>query len=741
MEVLELVLLLLVATLLSSVLDEILPHVSLPLVQIGLGVVIALISPKLAGVSIDPELFLVLFIGPLLFDETRHVDKLAIWRNKWSIVSLAVGLVIVCALAVGYVTHLFAPSIALASAFALGAALGPTDAAAVAAMGKDVKLTSRQKALLSGEALINDASGVVSFQFAIAAAVTGAFSLLDASTSFLFSFFGGVAIGLVLGGVLRTLKRVLRSFGLENATVSTVLEVLAPFIFFLGAEHFGGSGILAVVAGGLVMNVAAPKSNPYAAKANIVSNSVWEILIFVINGVVFVTLGMQIPNGISPTWEDVRFSTAFLLGLVLLITFVITFVRFLWLLVLEILAKPENELAAPQTGTIVLTQKQAEAAKAIDPFADPLERKRIESGEEDALMIGNRKRSLKELCHSALITTLAGPKGAVTMSVIMTIPFHTESGAGFPFRDMLIFLASGVIVCTLLLANFLLPILAKGESQTEEPDNIKHVQIRILRQVIAELSDNMNPSNEKATRYVFRRYRERIRVLRASTVDAEAVKRLRLVVLEEQQEAVHQEILEGEVSKEIGQRFADKLKRMHRSVSRGSYSLGPLRSLLSKPRRAHIKPSLSGQIVDNWDGTNETELKREEIYRLVLETETRAITALEPYLKSDDANLANAAAYLIAEHQNILTNSKTEHDGDASETLKMQTAPMDLRHAMHAERNAENLRVKEVLAEGYRMELEKIQEYYAAGKISRKTARELREEVYLLQMDASDALE
>lgn len=741
MEVLELVLLLLVATLLSSVLDEILPHVSLPLVQIALGIVIVILRPELSSVSIDPELFLLLFIGPLLFDETRHVDKLALWRNKWSIVSLAIGLVIVCALAVGFVTNMYAPSVTLAAAFALGAALGPTDAAAVSALGKDVKLTARQKALLSGEALINDASGVVSFQFAIAAVTTGAFSMWEAGESFLLTFFGGIAIGLLLGFVLRFAKRLLRTFGLENATVSTILEVLAPFVLYLCAEHFEVSGILAVVAGGLLMNVGAPKSNPYAAKANIVSNSVWEVLIFVINGIVFVMLGMQIPNGISPTWEDTRFSTAFLFGLVFVITLVITVVRFAWLLVIELVAKPENELAAPATGTIILTKKQEDEAKALDPFADPLERKRIEAGEEDAVMVGNRKRSLKELCHSALVTTLAGPKGAVTMSVILTIPFQLESGASFPFRDMLIFLASGVIVCTLLLANFLLPVLAKGDGESEKPDEVKRIQIRILKQVVAELTDNMDAKNEKATRYVFRRYRERLRVLRASTVDPAAVRTLRLVVLEEQQEAVHKEIVHGSISKGVGQRFADKLKRMRKSVTRGRYAFAPLRALIPA-RRPKIKPSLAGQIVDNWDGTNETERQQEEIYLLTLKTEERAITVLEPYLKSDDANLASAATFLINEHQNIINNTKIAHEESAAEALKAQTAPMgSIRDAMHAERNAENLRVKEVLAEGYRIELEKIQEYYANGKISRKTARELREEVYLLQMDASDALE
>lgn len=123
----------------------------------------------------------------------------------------------ITALVVGFVLNLIVPSIPLAAAFALGAALGPTDAAAVAAMGKDVKLTDRQKSLLSGEALFNDASGVVAFEFAIAAAITGTFSLANATATFLFDFVGGVVVGLVLAAIVMFVLGRVRALGLENA--------------------------------------------------------------------------------------------------------------------------------------------------------------------------------------------------------------------------------------------------------------------------------------------------------------------------------------------------------------------------------------------------------------------------------------------------------------------------------------------------------------------------------------------
>ena len=162
MESFEIVLLLLGCVLVSSIFDQVFSRLAMPLVQIALGAVVGfLIAEDPSAVISDPELFLLIFIAPLLFDESRHADKGALWKNKGHIISLAIGLVFITALVVGFVLNLIVPSIPLVAAFALGAALGPTDAAAVAAMGKDVKLTDRQKSLLSGEALFNDASGVV----------------------------------------------------------------------------------------------------------------------------------------------------------------------------------------------------------------------------------------------------------------------------------------------------------------------------------------------------------------------------------------------------------------------------------------------------------------------------------------------------------------------------------------------------------------------------------------------------
>ncbi|MFR3090712.1 MAG: cation:proton antiporter [Eggerthella lenta] len=292
------------ARLLSSVIDQLVPKVSSP-------------HPDRAGpahraghghadhIAFDPNLFLVLFIAPLLYDEAKNLDKKALWENKRPVLSLAVGLVIASALIIGFAVNWLVPSIPLAAAFALGAALGPTDAVSVASLSKQVKIPARSRNILESESIINDASGIVSFQFAIAAAVTGTFSLVGATANFFFAFLGGVLVGVALGLTGNFIVRRVRSWGLENTTFHVLFEVFVPFIVYLVANALGTSGIIAVVAAG-ILNVVSPRAiGPSVSRMNIVSASVWRVLTFALNGIVFVLLGTQLPRAMQRTWENV----------------------------------------------------------------------------------------------------------------------------------------------------------------------------------------------------------------------------------------------------------------------------------------------------------------------------------------------------------------------------------------------------------------------------------------------------
>ena len=695
MEMLEFVLLLLAAVLVSAVLDQMMPRVSLPLVQIAIGAIVILLVGTPVDVAIDPELFLVLFIAPLLFDESRHASKRGLWDNKGSIVSLAIGLVIVTVLVVGFVLNWIEPSIPLAAAFALGAALGPTDAVAVTALGKDIRLTGRQKSLLSGEALINDASGVVSFQFAIAAAVTGAFSLVDAAQSFAISFFGGIAIGLIVGFLALLAMKAIRGYGYESITVHVVFEVFTPFIVFLAAEHFGTSGILAVVAAGLLITLLPQKPTPVAARLKIASNSVWETLVFVINGVVFVMLGMQLPKAIMPSWRSDEVSSLLLCGLVLLVTALVVGVRFIWVLVME----------------------------------------RCDSSA--------KRRTGKQLVRDALVTTLSGPKGAVTLSIIMTIPFTLSTGEAFPQRDTLIFLASGVILCTLLLANFVVPVLAPKEDspdETEEQD-VNAVTIDILKRVIRQLREQKTPQNESSTQIVIRQYSERIKRLRRQNTSAPRLVELRAGALAAQTRMVEARMQSGDLTREEGSRELERLNSARRLLMRAHTRREKLGEVWSRVKVGvmHAHRNLDRMVRHVVD--DELQLERSRQLRIELEE-----CALNYYLgRMDDADLevADGAGVLAAECRSTLSFLRAANEpavlaraNVAGSVIGMDAGGM--RGALQSMDTQKiqviKARVTDVEAEALRLELEEIQAMRDEGRLTRDAARELREEVYLLQM-------
>lgn len=663
METFELILLLLGAVLISTVLTQLIPRVSLPLVQIAIGIVVALLSVAPVEFHVDPELFLILFIAPLLFDESRHVSKRDLWNNKGSILSLAIGLVLLTVLVVGFVLHWFIPSLPLAAAFALGAALGPTDAVAVSALSKDVSITPRQKSLLSGESLINDASGVVSFQFAIAAAVTGVFSVTEAGETFMVSFLGGVAIGLLLGAIGMVALRIVREHGLESTTAHVVFELFLPFIIFFIAEHIHVSGILAVVAAGLLITLFPQKLTPMVSRLNLVSKSVWGVVVFIINGVIFVLLGMELPQAFMSEWDSDHINGNLqLIGYVLLVTFLIVGVRFLWIAGMNFLRR-DPETKAPDFG---LTGA---------------------------------------LLRDALITTLAGPKGAISLSIAFTIPYTVSSGAGFPYRGFLIFIASGTILCTLLLANFLVPLLAPKKEASADDRRKIDVDIEILQNVVAELKLNQTAETTVATGIVVRHYKDRIRQLRQQEADGATLRKLRIETMEFQGSLVEKLVGEGAVSEEIGESYLKRLTRMKDMLTRSKQAKGIFESMSSWRKNVQRLKGRPGELAHE-----------EEFHNLRIKVEQQTITHLEQRLAEAGPREEKCVAALLADHKSMVTELNAE-----AELFKHYDPKLALSH------------VKDVESEGLRLELDHIQQMYEDDRLTRDDAVNLREEVYLMQ--------
>lgn len=749
-ETFEFVLIVLTCVAASSVIDKFV-NVSIPVIQVVIGLLVALVLPSVQEVHLESELFMLLFIAPLLFNETRETNIRALLLNLNSILSLAIALVVVSVLSVGYALHLMVPSIPLAAAFALASALGPTDAATVTALKSNIHLTHRQQTLLSGESLINDASGVVAFQFSVAAAVTGAFSLVDAAGSFTVLFVGGVAMGIVTGFAFSAINAMLGRLGYEDTVANVLYEVLTPFLVYLLAETFHVSGVLAVVAAGLVIALPRRQSNnALFARQKLVSDSTWKVISFLINGTIFVFLGMQLPLAVLPGTNG-GLNILQILGIVVVITLFMHGVRFAWLYALETYklhkgghlctgkdaVDGENDLAGSSSDG-EKTDDQPKPTCAIKPIS-------ITSA---------------EVIKNVLVTTIAGAKGAVTLSIILTLPLTTQSGAAFPQRDLLITIAAGVILATLLLADNLLPVLSKSpEADSDLPERLHKGEIAVLEATLGELRSMLQSENAKAkylpalrltiTRYTNRLFASRITV----PGSGELVKKLVLHETEVQQKCL-EELRERHIKTQNPipwDQIVDDITSIRRSV--GYY--GPIANIAATTNhRSRIAVALhelklaAQRILDG--EIRHLEDADQSYYQAclyALEMEYAELDDLERIANGDDEELAVIASNLMIDHESAIEsiwgriNINDEHD--SSTTQVSYLLPYNLSsHKMspHFRQQIADARkyADDVAENALRIELDQISRLQFEGVIDREVAARLRENVYYLQMTLSE---
>jgi CPA1 family monovalent cation:H+ antiporter len=428
LEAVSIVLFLLLAVVLSGSISRMLPvSVPTPLVQIMLGAVIGLSTSY--RVELDPELFLLLFLPPLLFLDGWRIPKDELLKDLSTVVELALGLVLITVIGMGFLIHWMIPAMPLAVAFALAAVVSPTDPIAVSAIAARVPIPKRMMHILEGESLLNDASGLVCLRFAIAAALTGTFSASGAALNFLWVAGLGLVVGVVVTLSATWAKAwVSRRFGEEPGS-QIIVSLLIPFGSYLLAEHIHASGILAAVAAGVTMTFA-EISRQALATTRMRRNSVWDTIQFALNGIIFVLLGEQLPAILAGARATVLLTGHHGTG-------------WLGLYVLAIVAG----LAALRFGWVWVSLRLT------------LLRRRHRG---DAPQYSPDWRLVAAM-------SLAGVRGAITLAGVLTIPLALADGTPFPARDLAIFLAAGVIIVSLILASVALPILLKGLTMPPEP--------------------------------------------------------------------------------------------------------------------------------------------------------------------------------------------------------------------------------------------------------------------------------
>lgn len=662
LEMFELILLMLSAIALSNLINRFVPSISVPIIQIALGVGLTFL-PMHAEITLNPELFLLLFIAPLLFNDGRMTDRKAFWSLRKPILLLALGLVFVTVASLGYMLNWLLPTLPLAAAFALAAALAPTDAIAVGALEDKVAIPHRTMKILEGESLINDASGLVSFQFAVAAMMTGAFSIWSAGLAFVGISLGGIALGLVMTFLKQLFVMWLRRLGMETVTLHMLIEVLTPFLIFLTAEQLGVNGILAAVSAGVAHSIGYRKLNPELAKLNIVSKSTWSVIIFVLNGLVFLLLGTQLPEIVRTIWESREISNLEAIGHSLLLTILLLGIRFVWVLLTRVTeAKDHQDEHAPaQPGRF----------------------------------------------RNALIFSLAGVRGTITLASALSLPFLLDDGSRFPERHLIIFLAAGVILWTLLAANYLLPLLIKNEELPENED--VQVELEILRSVVVALNDQANTENGTAVKIVAHMYNQRIFKLKQTSQLGESPQTLMIQTLKWQKEYATEAARRQQVNPFVAYRFVRQLnKLLYRSTRDKSY-LTELRRL----PRGSMKQLR--QVVD------------------------LSANTLKERKRSEDAFKTEVSSHVVERLKALLVSDQTKIEAEDIHVALLRYEQFQLRRgkdseALAARRSSEE-ELDEVARVGIQLERDEIQRMFENGKLSRNGMKEMKNNLLVMEHD------
>ncbi|MFR7287945.1 cation:proton antiporter [Streptococcus pneumoniae] len=506
MELLIYLILFLLVLIVSSTTNKLLPFLPLPLVQILLGIVIGLFLPN-TDFHLNTELFLALVIGPLLFREAEEADVTAILKHWRIIVYLIFPVIFISTLSLGGLAHLLWFSLPLAACLTVGAALGPTDLVAFASLSERFSFPKRVSNILKGEGLLNDASGLVAFQVALTAWTTGAFSLGQASSSLIFSILGGFLIGFLTAMTNRFLHTFLLSVRATDIASELLLELSLPLVTFFLAEEVHVSGIIAVVVAGILKASRFKKITLLEAQVDTVT--------FMLNGSVFVILGMELEMIAEPILTNPIYNPLLLLLSLIALTFVLFVIRF-----------------------IMIYGYYAYRTRRL-------------------------KKKLNKYMKDMFLLTFSGVKGTVSIATILLIPSNLEQE--YP---LLLFLVAGVTLVSFLTGLLVLPHLSDEEEESK--DYLMH--IAILNEVTLELEKELEDTRNKLPLYAaIDNYHGRIENLILSQEnqdDQEDWAALKLLILSIESDGLEQAYEEGNISNRAYRVYQRYLKNIEQGINR-----------------------------------------------------------------------------------------------------------------------------------------------------------------------------
>lgn len=490
-----------------------------PIAFVVIGLAFALV-PGVPAPHLNPQLLFLVVLPPLLFSGGWSTDWYEFRRNFTSIWLLAVGLVLFTTVVVAILAHQFA-GFDWATAFILGAIVSPPDAVAAEAIFERMAVPRRIVAIVTGEGLVNDGTALVLYRFAVAAAVSGTFSLLHASGAFVFNVIGGIACGLVIGATIELVMYVLGRFKVEDPAVANVVGLLAPYAAYLPADAIGVSGVLSAVTAGIY--VSRRSQTIFSAEGRVIAGAVWRVMILLLNGIVFLQIGLILPNIV----RSLSASIAGYAWFALVVSVAVILVRLAWIF--------------------------------------PVARLR-------RLIPGVAKRDPLPSWKSLLVIGWSGMRGIVSLAAALALPYRDAAGAPLAGRSEVIFITLCVIVVTLLLHGLTLgPLIERSgisETDVRQGQEMK-IRIRALNEGLRYLrsveSTLHTPAELEAAGRLLGEYERRITHLqghldddakdesREADDEREADRRLELAALDAERREIARLRRGGEIPDDIYQ--------------------------------------------------------------------------------------------------------------------------------------------------------------------------------------------
>ena len=459
MEFLVVMLIIALAVVLADVLSHFFPFLPAPIMQIGLGAAISCI-PMAAHFEIEHEFFHLLFIAPLAYYGGMETCRKQLWKNKWAILNFAVLLIVITGVAVGPIIHGFVPVVTLVASVALMAALGPTDHVAVDTVEKHSHIPHKLMELLKNESVFGEVTAIIFLQTCLGVAGGEHIHFGHITVEFVRLLLGGIAVGLVIGFAKLLIVRLLYTNGIKHTALHTLIGVVLPFFAYIFSEHIEVSGIVAIFVAGLISTLEFRKETSDTKRLEEGSEHVWGFLAYALDGFIFVMLGMYVPHIIEHMFSHhLGVSPGLVIAVIFIVMGAIMAVRFFW----SLLTLPKR------------TYKD-----------DGISRSR-----------------------AAALFTMSGARGAITWASVESIPVILANGLEFPHRELVMCIAMGVIIVSVIISYVVLPIIAPKHVSQEKQDELKQVQMNIFTAVADALEAEATVKNKEESNLIAYRYRDR----------------------------------------------------------------------------------------------------------------------------------------------------------------------------------------------------------------------------------------